>query len=503
MAENYIHEVHNDFSGGVNQAVGGLVKSDNELDWLENGELRSVGPVDKVRGFKQRGDVVNTNYSVLGLASAYKSDGTMKQIAIADGASNSDAYTYNPQNGDWTPHGLSLSTGAKAEFEYFLDGFFMVNYEDATRWNDLTQWYTTTNVTNAAKAKYIKLYLSRIYLGYVVSGGTTYPSRVTYSDLPSGTPMTITWNDAENYFDVDPDDGDVIKGLSANANRLLIFKENSLYRYDTNTLYKVPGCPGTVANRSIQEVQGWTFYFHSSGIWGYDGTTSQLISRKIIDLIEGISTKNFDDVCAWSNSDHYYLFVGNVVNTSKDIEIDNCLIDYDVAKNSFSWRSLSKAPTVFTTYRDDRSNITYNDATVTYNDADVAYNGLISSENRMYFGDTTGHVYHFNVDNQADGSDIQFTMETKDYYLGNPSIYKLLKKLAVFCDGGRHVTIQYKLDDDNWKTLGRLKESVTILEFPTATRCRKVKFRVLESSGGDPFSFEGFDIYFEPEGLID
>jgi hypothetical protein len=155
------------------------------------------------------------------------------------------------------------------------------------------------------------------------------------------------------------------------------------------------------------------------------------------------------------------------------------------------------------TYLDDRSNVTYKSATVSYNSADTTYNGLISSEERVYFGDKLGGVYHFDYGNTMDTKDIAFRLVTKDYYMGNPSIYKYLSKLVVYCDGGRQVTIQYKLDDGDWKTLGRLSDSITTLVFPSSTQCRKVKFRVIESSSGDAFNFEGFDIYFKPGGLVE
>lgn len=503
MSENFQHEVHFNFSGGVNQYPGDLLRDDSEVVTLENGELEKFGPVNKVKGYSQKGDDVSTNYQILGLCSAFNSSGTIKQIAIADGAAESDAYTYNPINGQWTPHGLSLTSGSKAEFEYFLDGFFMVNFTEATRWNDLTQWYTDTNVTDAPKAKYIKQYLSRIYTAYTLDNGATHPSRVVFSELPSGEPLTITWDNTVNYFDVDPDDNDVIKGLEVNANRLLIFKENSLHRYDTNTRYKVPGCPGTVSQRSVKNIQGYTLYLHSTGIWGYDGTTSKLLSRAIKDIINGISTKNFANSCAWASGDHYYLYVGDVINSQAGLTIDNCLIDYDVSKNAFSWRSLEKDPTVFVEYRDDRSDTTYEDATLTYNSAETTFNGTVSAEQRVYFGDTLGGVYHFNNGNLYDEANIGFTLETKKYYLGNPSIFKLLQKLVVYCDGGKQVSVQYKLDDKDWKTLGRLDKDPTVLPFPASSRCRMVSFKVIESSGGDAFSFEGFDIYFTPETLIE
>ena len=503
MAERYASEFHGDFSGAINQAVGRLVKAENEVDVIENGELEKIGPIYKTKGYVQRGSDVNTGYDVLGLCSAYKTDGTLKQIAVADGASESDAYTYNTSTDSWTPHHLSLTTGAKTEFEYFLDGFFMVNFEDATRFNDYTQWYTDTNVTSAAKAKYIKLYKSRIYLAYVVSNGTTYSSKVTYSNLPSGSPYTISWNDSVNNFDVDSDDADVIKGLAVNADRLLIFKENSLYRYDTNSLYKVPGCPGTISNRSIGNILGHTIYLHSTGLWRYDGTSSTLVSRKIKELIDGISTKNFANACHYVRGDHYYVYVGDVNNSVTGFTVDKCEIDYDVAKNVFTWKSLTKEPLIYSEFRDDRSNITYDDATITYNDANITYNGLVSSERRIYFGATDGAVYHKDTGGNYDGEDISFTVVTKDYYLNDPSIWKLLQHVIIYVSkGGKGITVQAKVDDKDWITLGRVDSEQKRLVFPDGTRCKRVKFRILEKSSGDRFAFEGIDIYYTPEEKI-
>lgn len=500
--EKYGNEGHYDFSGGVQQAVGRLLQADNEVVKIENGTLDKIGTIFKVRGYVQRGSTIRAGYNVLGLASAYKSDGTQKQIAVVDGPSTSDAYTFNPINNTWTPHVLGLTTGAKAEFEYFLDGFFMVNFSDVTRFNNFTAWSSATNVTNAPKAKYAKLYLSRLYLAYVVDNGTTYTSRVIYSELPSSG--TIAWNNSVNYFDVDTDNSDVLKGMGVNSSRLLLFKEKTMYRYDTNTLYQVPGCPGTVSHRTIKNCLGYTFYLHTSGIWGYNGETSKLMSRKIQDIIEGMSTRNLANSSAYVKDDHYYCYVGDIFNQKTGLTIDKCLIDYDVAKNAYTWRSLEKEPTVFEEYRDDRSAITYDDATVTYNDANVTYNGLISAEQKIYFGNTDGAVYQDQVGRMYDGTDISFSVETKDYYLGNPSLWKLLQKVIVYVSsGGKGVTVQFKLDDNDWKTLGRVDKVQKELIFPYASHCQRVRFRILEKSSGDRFSFEGLDIYYTLQGLIE
>ena len=503
MSEQYANEQHFDFSGGMQQAVGRIIVSDNEYPLLINGHLETVGPVTKTMGYIQKGSDVNTNYQILGLMGSYKTDGTTKFITIADGASSSDAYTYNTTTNAWTKHNLSLSSGSNAEFEYFLNGFFMVNFTEATRFNNYAQWYTTTNVTSAPKARYIKQYLSRLYLGYVSTDGSTYGSRVIYSDLPSDTsPQTINWNNAVNFIDIDVDDGDVLKGLEVNANRLLMFKENAMYRYDTNSLYKVPGAPGTVSQRSIKNIQGKTIYLHSSGLWLYDGSTSTLISRKIKDIISKISTVNLANACAYVSGDHYYIYIGDIDNTSKGISINKCLIDYDIAKNAYALRSIVDISTVYVNYRDNRSFITYDDATVNYNQADTVYNGLVDSADKIFFGSSLGKVFQNNQGNSYDGTDIAFTLETKDYYLGYPSIFKLFQKVHAYVNGVKSMTLQYKTDDNDWKTLGKINKAQSELIFPAGVRGKRIKFRVLESSSADAFVFEGLDIYFIPEGLI-
>lgn len=504
--EKYVNEQHFDFSGAVNQAAGRLLLADNEVNWIENGELEQIGPITKVRGYTQRGPTVNNTYNILGMINAYRtSDGVRKQIVICDGASNSDAYTYNPTNNTWTPHNLSLTSGAKAEFESFLNGFFMVNFQDATRFNNLTQWYTTTNVTGAAKAKYIKQYMGRLYLGYVVTGGSTFPSKVTYSNLPDTTvsPMTLSWNDTLNYFDVAADDGDVIMALEVNANRLLVFKQESLYRYDTNTLYQVPGCPGTTSTRSVRNIQGRTIYLHSTGLWSYDGNSSTIISRKIKDIIDGISTKNLNNANAWVKNDNYYIYVGNINNTKTGLTINKCLINYDIGKQSFTWRSLQDTPLVWMTYPDDTANITYNLSTLTYNDTNTQYNAASSAEQRTFFGTDTGKVMWFDTGRNFNGTDIAFSIETKDYYLGYPAFWKLLQKVILFTDfKGRGLIIQAKLDDGDWITLRNTTKRPEEFIFPSGSLCKRVRFRLQESSSGDRFSFEGLDIYYTAQGLL-
>ena len=504
MAERYQHTLITNFSGGVQRSVSRLLMAEDESSIIENGELPKIGSIFKVKGSSFKGADVNTDYDILGAIGGYKpSTGTLKLIAVADGASNSDAYTFNPITNVWTPHNLSLTTGAKAEFAQFLDGFFMVNFSDTTRWNNFTQWYTTTNVTTAPKARYIAIFLSRVYLFYVNYDGSTYSSRCVYSDLPTGSPMTVAWDNSLNYFDIDTDDGDVGMGLGVNGNRLLLFKEKSLFRYDTNSLYKVPGCPGTVSQRTVKNIQGLTLYLHSTGLWGYDGASGQLLSRNIDEVIKGVSASSLAGACAVVKGDHYYVFVGDVSNSQANLEISNCLIDYDAAKNACTWRSLHRAPTIFFDYKTDTSSITYDAATVSYSSAEITYNALLDAQDKTYFGTKEGQVLEWGGSNYDGQYPISFLVETRDLYFSYPVLFKLFQKVIVLHNRGAGLTIQYKVDDGNWLTLGRVDQNNSELIFPYGTRGRRIKFRLFESSSTDTFELEGLDVHYTLEGTTE
>ena len=74
MAESLEHEVHNDFSGGVNQYAGSFLMADNEIVTLENGEYSQFGPVKRTKGYTQRGSDVNDGYEILVVGGIVRSE---------------------------------------------------------------------------------------------------------------------------------------------------------------------------------------------------------------------------------------------------------------------------------------------------------------------------------------------------------------------------------------------------------------------------------------------
>lgn len=109
-------------------------------------------------------------------------DGTDKLIAIRNGV----IYIYDPNLAVWKYRSYPTFTSSlRMDTENFLDHSFFVNGTDFNySYNDNGYWSKENNLHDSPKAKYIKEYKLKLYLGNIVIRGTSYPSRVWFSDLP-------------------------------------------------------------------------------------------------------------------------------------------------------------------------------------------------------------------------------------------------------------------------------------------------------------------------------
>src|SRR3972149_5588432 len=117
---------------------------------------------------------------ILGLHGFNTSNGTEKLIVVW----NNRFRIYNSGTGGWTGTGGSLTLNTKAEMRTFLDELFLVNGVDSIYNYDGTTWTTTNNLNESLISTYIESYNVRLYLGKIKISGTSYPSRVWYSELP-------------------------------------------------------------------------------------------------------------------------------------------------------------------------------------------------------------------------------------------------------------------------------------------------------------------------------
>ena len=487
--------------------------------------------------------------SILGLSHLNTNSTSLSKIVSTYGG---EFFVYSPGTNTWTGQSFAVSTTEKVEMEMYLDKLWCVNGNDATRSYDGTTWTVPTDIPIA---KYIKRYLSRLYLGYCTyPAGTIWPSRVFYSDLPennvlkwgleSGSDLVQTTNTStitsagstfitnnievgdpffitsgtntgtytiavvdsetqltlvetlpytqsgctfwcgDNWFDVNTDDGDFVNGMGENSNRLLVFKQDSLYRYGDGVLSKCEVPTGTISNRSVANLRGYTLWFGRDGIYRYNGVSGEIVSNGIVDYIEGIAGSSFSNIAATTKDNHYYAIMGTLTNSDEDISITNAMVDYDISQDNFHFLSLAHTPKVFSSFIE---------------------NGV----RNLYFGTDNAKVFQLFSGNADGGVAIPVSVVTKQYFPSGPEYLNTFKKILVFSTNGMGVNIQYKIlgnpdsKKDSWTNVGSIHQDYFEIELnPSISRGRGIQFRFSESSTNEPFVIEGISVFYVPDEKV-
>lgn len=426
---------------------------------------------------------------VNGIHGYYQKNGTQKLLIVVNkGGDASELKYYN--DGAWTliTGANTLSSESKFEMETFIDHAFIVGATSggSPTWTTTaslmgTTYSTATNVTGAPKARYIKVYRDLLYLVNIQDGGVNYPSRFFYSDAV--TAGAITWT-ATNWEEVNADDGDQFMGVDVNTDRLILFKEYSAYRWDTNFIVKIADV-GTTSHRSVKTVDFYTFFFNRQGIFKYAGGRPIRISAPIQPYIDGMTSSVYD-VVAYTDNDHYRCFIGNT--TVDDESFTNMELEYNFRTDSWTTNILKDKVLCAASY-------------------------TVSNKRRIYFGSDLGAVYkradgddaiHSDryVDSSSTGDPIYCEFQTKDFDGGVPELKKYFGTISVFLDRVQGVKVYYSLDKENFLPIRQLRETVS-RENLEGKNCNFVSFKITESSKLKPFIFNGVVLNVKQEDSIE
>ncbi len=262
-----------------------------------------------------------------------------------------------------------------------------------------------------------------------------------------------------NWFDVNPGDNDEITALSKNNNRLMIFKVNSLWRYDNSSVVQVKGVPGTTSSRSVKNIRGFTIYFHGNlttkdktGFYLYDGVTSQKISNSVNSFIQGMDTDNYTEVVGWVEGDTYRAFIGDLSNKNSNnnaynISRTKAVFTFDVVTQRVSVDSFADNITASLQFEEE-------------------------TQTKAFIADDAGQVFQTPLGNSFNGTDIPWRLETKVYYPRGTSIKNNFTRIQIASRDARGVKVQYKLwgtplkIDDEYQPLGDIENEFTELTVP-------------------------------------
>jgi len=158
----------------------------------------------------------------------------------------------------------------------------------------------TADSTGGPIAKYIERHDNRL----IIAGITGQPNRVMISGK-AGFAEFFHWSKGGAYIDVETDSGDDITGIKSFQNRLIVFKERSIWQIDLsdqtfgNFTITVPsatlitGAHGCISNKTIAAVENDLFFLTREGVYvlGYEPNIQNVlrtneISAKIRPLLE-------------------------------------------------------------------------------------------------------------------------------------------------------------------------------------------------------------------------
>lgn len=286
----------------------------------------------------------------------------------------------------------------------------------------------------------------------------------------SGTP-TIDWDLTNNWFDVNPDDGDEITGLENNGNRLLIFKNRAMYRWTYGQVEpdRLIGV-GTSSQESVKTNfdLGITFFANRWGIYAYTGGRPKLISRKIQKYVDAVS--DWTNVFGEVDQDHYYLAVGNLTVDGRTFT--NSMFVYHISLDAW---------TIYTTATPVKW---------------MARLMPTSPVENIYFGDNTGRTYLFLTGAIDNATDISGEILTKEYTLSFPEI-TTLNDIYVFAQQRINAQVKYNLDrKGDFKPTSDLIERFT--KFGVDKECKTVRLRITDNSSATSI-IEGYNFTHTPK----
>lgn len=472
-----------DLSGGQNNQVNQFLVQDNESTLVKNATLETVGAVTKSVGYLARGasqganpilgiyefrkNSTETRYPFVGYGSnlyafnlgtnAYTSSAT---VVTANKKMRFETFLntvffvngVDPNvNGDGTGGGWS-----NTNYIYGLPVFGLIKkwhegmfaagnpskksrvwLSDKPTSNDLKWgWWSGTDLLLNAGSVTVTSASGRFKFVNIKPGDTLrvltgnnvgdYIVRVVVSDteLTLATPAPNfasgqTYEVGSNWFEVGQDDGDVITALGENSDRLMIWKEQSLYRFDGNAVQKVADV-GTPCQEAVQNIERYTLFANRKGIYVYDGVETTLISKKIKPFFDAIPEASLPNMTSWVEGDLYYLSIGTVTVNGK--LINNCVVVYDISQNNLSVRS----------FRDSIR---------------AAGKILEGTKVKTFLGTDGGLLLEFGNGTTYKGDAIDFEFITKNHDLDDPEGEKQVNAITVFGNKLEGMKVYIQPDD--------------------------------------------------------
>lgn len=307
---------------------------------------------------------------------------------------------------------ITITTGQtnQAQFTSFRDyGIMCTNSDPPIRILNASAFRIVGASTGAKTCESFNNYL---LLGHTSEDAVIYGSRLRWSDLNS-----ITSWPANNYIDIEPDDGDSITAIKRYQNTLYVFKKRSIHEViitgnsgaDAFIVRPVARGIGAYAKNSVVPIETRGIVFlGADGIYLFDGSNFEFISDPIQTKINNLNRSRYPYAVGALYPAKHQLWLA--VSAGSETSNDTILV----------WDYIQEAWSVY-------DGITAN-ALTTVEDS----NGNIL----LFSGDNTGNLYKQDTGTSDEPAGVTTAISsfytTPDLTIGMPETDKSFKYLYVF-----------------------------------------------------------------------
>ena len=409
------------FGGGLNTESGPLGVASNESTKLMNVDFDKFGSV------AQRGGYISLNLAAMtGSLSSdwlywFEYEVANSKIRSAIQVISGNVMSMDDLKGSWDylTGSIAQTSVNLTDFMTFQNNLVGTNNFDPPWYWDPTSANCATLSSGIEAAKTVVEYNNYSILGNVKTGGIRYPDRIYWSTI-----RTIDeWSSAD-FTPVGEGDGQQITRLWVLGDRLVIFKERSIYiamftgERDAPFVFpqggKTNSNVGCVAPFSIQEIDNGLVFLSYDGLYYFDGFNSYKISDRINDTINGLNKNKLDRIVSMYQKTKNRYYMGC---TDSGASSNNICVIWDSFNNSFSL---------------------YN----SFNASAMAVFNVSGTNERPYFCDHAGWSYRCDTNKKNDFPSNAKTAISAYYYTNWRPYEDILDKKGI-----PHATIYYQKSD--------------------------------------------------------
>jgi len=300
--------------------------------------------------------------------------------------------------------------------------------------------------------------------------------RLYYTNVATAGAVSWTASGSGSLQVEQEDGGGTLQALNKVPGYLLIYKQRSLKRWNFDSTFPEDLVNiGTQSHKSVVRARGKNYFFYGpNGFYETAGSYPKLISRPVQRIVEGISSSFYSSVNGWSDNDHIYWSIGDII-----VDFDRGYTEsYSNVVLRFTIDSQQWAP-------------------LQYANEFRALNQYISGNDTLIVGgDTNGQVLQLNTGNSDYGSvPIKYILQSPEFDFKNREYFKTInEKIFVHSDRTNGAEIQARLDYGLWESFGTLKDIVTEVFIKKSLRAHVFEFRLVDSISGEQIKLRGLDL---------